>query len=77
VGWTCLRFTITDPQQYQYEYSVDGTTGAGKKFYAIARGDLDGDTVTSSFHMEGKIQPATEDFALFVSPNLIETNPQE
>lgn len=31
-GWTCLRFSMSDPQQYQYNYQVSATTGDGATF---------------------------------------------
>ena len=75
-GWECLQFSMSDPQMYQYEYEVEGELSAsGSTFTAIARGDLDGDGTLSSFSMNGAIQE--EDLALFVSPNLIEENPNE
>jgi type IV pilus assembly protein PilA len=62
-GWRCLRFSMSTPQYYQYEYvagpgrasAIDParTLGAGE-FEAIARGDLNGDGVTSLFVRSGK-----------------------
>lgn len=75
-GWACLRFSMTDPQQYQYDYQVSATTGDGATFNAIARGDLDGDSTLSTFQMDGQIV-AAQDNSLLVSPNLNETNPLE
>lgn len=75
-GWACLRFSMTDPQQYSYDYQVSATTGDGATFNAIANGDLDGDSTLSTFQMDGQIV-AAQDNALLVSPNLIETNPLE
>jgi type IV pilus assembly protein PilA len=52
-GWTCLRFSMEQPFYYQYGY-VTGA-GSGKSgatangFEASARGDLDGNGVTSFF----------------------------
>lgn len=82
VGWTCLRFSMTDPQQYQYEYVAptgdeEARSAEGATFEAIAQGDLDGDTTLSTFKMTGKIGTAAQDHALFVSPNIEETNPLE
>ncbi len=75
-GWTCLRFSMSDPQQYQYNYVVSATSGDGATFNAIAIGDLDGDATLSTFQMNGQIV-AAQDNALLVSPNLDEVNPLE
>lgn len=73
VGWACLRFSMTDPQQYQYNYTVTATTGEGATFTAIAVGNLDGDSTNSRFEMEGKVVGDS----LLVSPNLTEVDPLE
>lgn len=58
-GFACLGFSMQSPQYYQYAY-----TRAGEGFRAEARGDLDGDGVTSLFVVDGRFQ-GTE---LSVSP---------
>lgn len=75
-GWSCLRFSMSDPQQYQYDYQVSATTGDGATFNAIAKGDLDGDAAPSTFQLNGQIV-AAQDNALMVSPNINETDPLE
>lgn len=75
-GWTCLNFSMTDPQQYQYDYQVSATTGDGATFYAIAKGDIDGDGTLATFQLGGQIVAAQEN-ALMVSPNIEEINPVE
>lgn len=75
-GWTCLNFSMSDPQQYQYDYQVSATTGDGATFTAIARGDIDGDGALSTFQLGGQIVAAQEN-ALMVSPNIEEINPVE
>lgn len=75
-GWTCLNFSMSDPQQYQYDYQVSATTGDGSTFAATAKGDLDGDGTLSTFQLNGQIV-AAQDNALMVSPNIAETNPLE
>lgn len=73
VGWACLRFSMTDPQQYQYNYTATVTTGSSAAFEATAQGDLDGDTALSTFTMRGAVSGDT----LLVSPNIEELNPLE
>lgn len=68
-GWSCLKFTMTDPQYYQYQY--DQTSAAG--FDAIARGDLDGDSTTSTFTLSG----AVEDGQARVAPTIVEDKADE
>ncbi len=52
-GWMCLRFALDQPFYYQYSYVTgagsgkSGATASG--FEASARGDLDGNGVTSFF----------------------------
>jgi type IV pilus assembly protein PilA len=70
-GWVCLRFTVTDPQYYMYDYK--GTTGDSGTFLAIGYGDLDGNGTTSSFTLKGQVTAGT----VYVSPALIEDAPEE
>ncbi|HEX2881296.1 MAG TPA: prepilin-type N-terminal cleavage/methylation domain-containing protein, partial [Polyangiaceae bacterium] len=54
VGWTCLRFGMTDPQYYQYQYTVNGDLGAtNTTFQVSAAGDLDADLTESWFAYNG------------------------
>ncbi len=48
--WRELRFSIVQPQCYQYSFDAEGA-GAGAKATVLAQGDLDGDGVTSSFSL--------------------------
>jgi len=50
-GFSCLHFEMAQPQYYAYSYTGTLTTS----FQAIARGDLNGDTVTSTFTQDGSI----------------------
>lgn len=79
IGWNCLKFSMKDPQYFQYQYDSSATTGAsGTTFIAIAHGDLNGDTVTSTFTMGGSIQSATSGgLVLTVAPNFSENMPEE
>jgi type IV pilus assembly protein PilA len=67
-GFACLRFSMDMPQYYQYGY--DATPSS---FTATAHGDLNGDGVTSSFVLRGRVSGGSLDIA----PNIEETNPQE
>lgn len=68
-GWRCLKFSMTQPHYYQYNYNKDGAPiSAGKPgapaapakgFEAAAAGDLDGDGVPSTFAIVGEINGAT------------------
>lgn len=70
-GWTCLRFSMTQPIYYQYRYNAGGgyaapAAGAGPDpgpdgFEAAAVGDIDGDaTVFSTFARGGTVQASGE-----------------
>lgn len=51
--WQALKFAIADPHYYSYQYVSSGS-GTTASFTAIAYGDLDGDTVLSTFERMGK-----------------------
>ncbi len=66
VGWKCLKFTITNPHYFQYDYRAGGNYKGPKRggpdpgpdgFEASAEGDLDGDGKTSLFTLTGKVTP--------------------
>jgi type IV pilus assembly protein PilA len=52
-GWSCLKFSISDPQYYAYKYEKDeNDTG----FSAYAYGDLDGDGEPATFVLSGAVE---------------------
>jgi type IV pilus assembly protein PilA len=59
-GWMCLKFAMTEPFYYQYMYakgSGSGKAGApATGFEVSARGDLDGNGVTSFFARIGDVR---------------------
>jgi type IV pilus assembly protein PilA len=59
-GWTCLKFSMAEPSYYQYMYEKgagSGKSGASATgFEASARGDLDGNGVTSFFARSGDVK---------------------
>jgi type IV pilus assembly protein PilA len=63
-GWLCLGFTMASPIYYQYSYfkggayvspGLGGPDPGSEGFEAAARGDLDGDGVTSTIARTGII----------------------
>lgn len=77
-GWQCVKFSMGDPQYFQYGYAASGTTGAaGETFTGQARGDLDGDTVLSTFSLAGSIQNDANNLVAVIAPNLGEVQPDE
>ncbi|HVH42443.1 MAG TPA: type II secretion system protein [Labilithrix sp.] len=70
-GWPCLKFEITAPQYYRYQYFANGTSDGS--FTATAQGDLNGDAVYSTFEIKG----ATENGRLKLAPSIGETSPEE
>jgi type IV pilus assembly protein PilA len=78
-GWDCLKFSMSDPQYFQYSYASSATTGAvDTTFTATANGDLDGDTNPSTFEFFGKIQESTDgDLVLTLADQIKETEPEE
>lgn len=68
-GFYCLKFAVTDPQYYMYNYTSDG-----KVFAAIGQGDLNGDGNLSTFKMNGELK---DDKQVYIAPNFEETDPEE
>jgi type IV pilus assembly protein PilA len=52
-GWSALKFSMDDPHYFQYVYEATGTDTTAE-FSARALGDLDCDSVLSTFEMVGK-----------------------
>lgn len=79
-GFPCLKFEITAPQYYVYGYTSDSPSGdptnSGTVFTGEANGDLNGDTVPSTFRVTGKVGSGS-DTRLLVSPTIDETSPEE
>jgi hypothetical protein len=74
-GFACLKFEMSQPQYYQYDYSRHGTGALpGDGFTAEATGDLDGDGDVSTFKLDGHIGPSG---TVDVATSILETNPDE
>jgi type IV pilus assembly protein PilA len=73
-GFACLHFTIDEPQYFMYTYKVSGTSNVGDSFTAMANGDLNGDTVPSTFSLTGTINAS---YVINVAPNMFVANPDE
>jgi type IV pilus assembly protein PilA len=73
VGWQCLKFSLEEPQYYEYEYTSATTSAINGAFQAVAHGDLNGDGNPSTFSISG----AATSGAIAISPNIAETNPEE
>ncbi|MDQ2645963.1 MAG: type II secretion system GspH family protein [Myxococcota bacterium] len=70
-GWDCLHFSMNEPQYFQYEYTSESNTS----FSCIARGDLDGDTSSSTFSIAGAADSTTK--TATYAPTIAETSPEE
>jgi type IV pilus assembly protein PilA len=81
LGWNCVKFTMSDPQYYMYNYAgpADSASSgvAGAAFTCTANGDLDGDTKASTFTMLGNIQSDAGKLAAVLAPNIKEQYPDE
>jgi type IV pilus assembly protein PilA len=77
-GFPCMKFEMTAPQYYVYNYLSDSVKGddtsQGTNFSATAEGDLNGDTNASTFTMNGQVNA---DGRLLVSPSIGEVSPEE
>lgn len=63
-GWTCLRFSLTQPVLYQYNYQNGAAASSGLTnapayaapyFEASAQGDIDNDGALSTFARGGQV----------------------
>jgi type IV pilus assembly protein PilA len=73
-GFSCLEFTIDQPQYYMYSYTAAGTGLAGDSYTATANGDLNGDGILSTFQITGAVNTA---FVLNTAPAMVSSNPEE
>ena len=62
LAWKALKFSMDDPHYYAYQYDVANALGGqGSSFTAIAIGNLDCDTLFSTFSMFGVVDSAYAD----------------
>jgi type IV pilus assembly protein PilA len=79
-GWACLKFTMNDPQYFQYQYTrsqAGATAAVNDSFTVTAQGDLDGDTIPSTFTMGGRVQEESNETILTVAATITENNAEE
>jgi type IV pilus assembly protein PilA len=78
-AWDCLKFSMKDPQYYQYNYArKDPGTAAGDTFTGTALGDLNGDDTLSTFTISGELKTGTAGgLTLVIAPNIVEVMPTE
>ena len=67
-GFACLKFEMTSPQYFQYDYAATAST-----FTVRARGDLNGDGKLSTFELKGQIV----DDHVVIAPAIREIDPEE
>jgi type IV pilus assembly protein PilA len=72
-GWQCLKFSLEEPQYYEYSYVSSNTSAINGSFQADAYGDLNGNGVTSDFTIAGSAASG----GIAISPNIQEVNPEE
>lgn len=70
-GFPCLKFEMTAPQYYQYNYTANGVSTGD--FTANAIGNLNGDAAYSTFSVLGAI----ENGRLKLAPSIGEVSPEE
>jgi len=78
-GWKCLRFSMNEPQYYQYAYTVTGELHAeNTTFECRARGDLDGDQEADSvLTLGGAIKVEGGEKVAILAPTLTESDSDE
>ena len=75
-AWECLKFSMNEPQYYQYIYTSDGPD-TNTTFTCSARGDLDGDATTSTFSIAGGFVGTGASKAATYAPTIGEVRPEE
>jgi len=73
VGFSCLKFSMDQPQYYMYGYTAGSVASGSDTFTATANGDLNGDGTLSTFSIIGAVQNGS----LNVAPSLTEVAPEE
>jgi type IV pilus assembly protein PilA len=58
-GWKCIGFTMSQPHYYQYGYAATDAGASNGTFATVANGDLDGDTTSSQFRIQGAVVNGT------------------
>ncbi|HEX9622073.1 MAG TPA: prepilin-type N-terminal cleavage/methylation domain-containing protein [Polyangiaceae bacterium] len=77
-GWECLKFSLSGPQYYMYNYTAENETADNGTFTATAEGDLDGNGVASTFTLQGGVIKGEGDaLELTIAPTIEEENPDE
>jgi len=76
-NWDCVRFSMSSPQYYQYNYVATGTGDPGSTALAVARGNLDGDATWSTISLAGAVAEDEGQLELTFAPALAEQNPEE
>jgi type IV pilus assembly protein PilA len=71
-GWNCVRFSISSPQYFQYNFVATGTGDTGSTLVASAQGDLDGDGSLSTFQMLGDVAEDNNEKVLKLAPAITE-----
>ncbi len=73
-GFVCLKFQITQPQHYMYNYTSDSNSStAGTVLTASAIGDLNANSTYSTFQLIGVV----ENGVVKLAPSIAETNADE
>jgi type IV pilus assembly protein PilA len=70
-GWKCLRFSLTEPQYFQYGYNANTSPGANS-FAGFARGYLKGTAQSHGFSLRGKQDPTTKQMVVETQINEVE-----
>jgi type IV pilus assembly protein PilA len=73
-GFACMKFSMSAPQYYMYNYVSGAGPAAPALFTATANGDLNGNLVLSTFTLAGSVGADTN---LYVAPTIVETDPEE
>jgi type IV pilus assembly protein PilA len=76
-GWSCLKFTMTDPQYFQYQYTVGNRNVPAQvndSFIAHAISDLNGKgSKAGELQLPGKVQSSSAGLVLTLSATIDES----
>ena len=54
-GWAPIRFALVEAHYYSYAFSSNASTGTAAKYTAYANGDLDCDSIMSTYYITGSV----------------------
>lgn len=78
-GWQCLKFSMGEPQYFQYQYQSEGGDEAGDDFKAVGVADFSGGGVNFGLTLAGEIKAdaTSGELVVVVAPTLDEVEGED